>query len=73
MSDAVSGRPFIIRTGKKVRPLLNILIARNSPVPDTPVLDTSLFPWIADMERQAFRRTVGGCHVRHSLLRQLPG
>ncbi|MCJ8352864.1 aspartyl/asparaginyl beta-hydroxylase domain-containing protein [Novacetimonas hansenii] len=55
MSDAVAGRPFIIRVGKKVRPLLNTLIAHNSLVPDTPVLDTSLFPWISNMEQWAFR------------------
>ena len=39
-----------IRIGKKLRPALNRWFAKNSLIPTTPVLDTSLFEWAGRLE-----------------------
>lgn len=46
-------RPLLVRIGKSLRPLFNGLIARGSLVPNTPLLESSLFPWVAALEKAA--------------------
>lgn len=54
MSDYVRRRrPLIIRIGKKLRPLLNKILAEHSLIPNVPVFNTSIFPWIAELEKSA--------------------
>lgn len=42
----------LFRIGKKLRHRFSAVIARSSRVGDTPVYDSRLFPWIAELERQ---------------------
>jgi beta-hydroxylase len=42
--------PFLFKVGKKLRHRVSAVVARSSMVGDQPVLDPSLFPWIADIE-----------------------
>jgi beta-hydroxylase len=44
--------PPLFRLGKKLRHGISKLIARSSRVPNDPVLDPALFPWIAALERR---------------------
>lgn len=41
----VPRRPFVIRAGKKMRRLVDRLVASSSLVPNDPVLDARSFPW----------------------------
>lgn len=43
-------RSWVVRLGKRLRPWFNAQIARASLVPNDPVLDVTLFPWIATLE-----------------------
>jgi len=47
--------PFIgkslFQVGKELRPKLDAMIMRRSLVPDEPLIDGSVFPWIASLER----------------------
>jgi len=43
-------RSALYRTGKKLRPLINRFLARNSLVGDPPFFDKQLFPWVAELE-----------------------
>ncbi|WP_349570593.1 aspartyl/asparaginyl beta-hydroxylase domain-containing protein [Azotobacter salinestris] len=43
-------RSALYRAGKKLRPLLNRYLARNSLVGNPPVFDKRLFPWTAELE-----------------------
>ena len=57
MSAAVPERsvpqmPLLFRFGKKMRHRIGAVIARSSRVGDTPVYDTRLFPWIAQLEER---------------------
>lgn len=45
-------RPWLLRTGKKLRPLVNRAAARASLVPDAPVLDQRLLPWTGAIAAQ---------------------
>lgn len=47
---AIPRRPFLVRLGKKLRPICNRLIARDSLVSNTPVLDSANFPWLKALE-----------------------
>ncbi|MET1110732.1 MAG: aspartyl/asparaginyl beta-hydroxylase domain-containing protein [Allosphingosinicella sp.] len=42
--------PLLFRIGKKMRHRIGALIARSSRVGDSPVYDSRLFPWIAQLE-----------------------
>jgi aspartyl/asparaginyl beta-hydroxylase (cupin superfamily) len=42
--------PPLFRIGKRLRHRISAIIARSSKVPDAPVLEPSLFPWIARLE-----------------------
>ena len=42
-------RSFLYRIGKKSRRRIDAMIARSSRVPNTPVLDPALFPWMAGL------------------------
>lgn len=42
--------PFLFKVGKKLRHRVSAVVARSSKVGDQPVFDSSLFPWIADVE-----------------------
>jgi beta-hydroxylase len=46
----VPSLPPLFRFGKKMRHRIGAVIARSSRVGDTPVYDTRLFPWIAQLE-----------------------
>ncbi len=55
-------RPLIVRLGKRLRPWINRVIAGASRVPNDPVLNQSLFPWMkalraahADIQAEAQR------------------
>ena len=41
----VPRRPFILRAGKKLRRVVDWIVARSSLVPNDPLLDPALFPW----------------------------
>jgi len=43
-------RAFIVRTGRKLRPIVNNLVSKSSLVPDVPVSDVELFPWTRLLE-----------------------
>ncbi|WP_236646541.1 aspartyl/asparaginyl beta-hydroxylase domain-containing protein [Aristophania vespae] len=43
-------RPFLVRLGKKMRPIFNRAIASGSLVSNAPVLDTANFPWVRALE-----------------------
>ncbi len=49
-TSEVPRRPFILRAGKKLRRTIDRIIAASSLVPNDPVLDPALFPWIAALE-----------------------
>jgi aspartyl/asparaginyl beta-hydroxylase (cupin superfamily) len=51
-SSTVAERPWLLRTGKKLRPLVNRAAAAASLVPDAPVLDPGLLPWTAGVQAQ---------------------
>lgn len=42
-------RPLAVRLGKRLRPWINDRLAGHSLVPNDPVLDPGLFPWIAGL------------------------
>ena len=42
--------PFLFRLGKKLRHRIGAMVARSSRVGDQQVYDTSLFPWVAEIE-----------------------
>ena len=42
---AEENRPFIIRLGKHLRGIFDVMIAQSSQVPNDPVLDVRNFPW----------------------------
>jgi beta-hydroxylase len=42
--------PPLFRVGKRLRHRISAVIARSSTVGDTPVYDTTLFPWAAELE-----------------------
>lgn len=44
-------RPWIINIGKRLRPMVDNVVARNSDVSNDPVLDPSAFGYTADLER----------------------
>lgn len=46
----VSPRPWPVRLGKRLRPWFNARIARDSLVPNAPVLDSELFTWTLGLE-----------------------
>lgn len=46
-------RPFIIKMGKKLRPYFNKVLSRYSEIPDQPVYDISVLPWISVIEANA--------------------
>lgn len=50
-SSQPNKRPFLIRIGKALRPVFNKLIARDSLIPNTPVLDPDIFPWTQILQR----------------------
>jgi ornithine lipid ester-linked acyl 2-hydroxylase len=41
----------LFQIGKELRPKIDRIILRDSLVPNTPILDKSFFPWIAELER----------------------
>jgi beta-hydroxylase len=47
--------PFVgkslFQIGKELRPRIDRIILRNSPVPNQAIVDKSFFPWVADLER----------------------
>jgi ornithine lipid ester-linked acyl 2-hydroxylase len=43
-------RPLVIRIGKKIRPFVNKVIAAGSLVPNSPVLDPYIMPWVRSLE-----------------------
>ncbi|HEU0097911.1 MAG TPA: aspartyl/asparaginyl beta-hydroxylase domain-containing protein [Allosphingosinicella sp.] len=47
---SVPQMPLLFRFGKRIRHRIGAVIARSSRVGDTPVYDTRLFPWIAQLE-----------------------
>ncbi|MDF7674160.1 aspartyl/asparaginyl beta-hydroxylase domain-containing protein [Acetobacteraceae bacterium ESL0709] len=49
-SKAIPKRPFLVRVGKKLRPVCNRLIARDSLVSNAAVLDSANFPWLKALE-----------------------
>lgn len=54
---AIPARPGLsdrlFRIGKKLRHRFSAVVARSSKVGDTPLYDPAIFPWIAELERQA--------------------
>lgn len=50
-TEILPHRPLSIRLGKKLRPLFNHMIARDSRVSNAPVLDPALMPWTAMLEK----------------------
>ena len=44
-------RPWIINIGKRLRPMVDSVVARNSDVPNDPVLDPADFPYTAELEK----------------------
>jgi aspartyl/asparaginyl beta-hydroxylase (cupin superfamily) len=44
--------PPLFRVGKRMRHRISAVIARSSKVGNDPVLDTRLFPWIAELEKR---------------------
>ncbi|GBQ06056.1 aspartyl/asparaginyl beta-hydroxylase domain-containing protein [Saccharibacter floricola] len=44
-------RPLLVRMGKKLRPLVNWIIARDSCVPNEPFVKKDLFPWGGALEK----------------------
>jgi ornithine lipid ester-linked acyl 2-hydroxylase len=44
-------REFIVQNGQKLFRAVNRYFAKQSLVPDDPVLNTALFPWIAELEQ----------------------
>ncbi len=43
-------RSFLYRVGKKMRPMFNRFLSKNSLVEDPPAFDKQLFPWTAELE-----------------------
>jgi len=46
---ALPKRSLLFRLGKSWRKRIDAVIARSSQVPNTPVLDATLFPWLAEL------------------------
>ena len=46
-----AAQPLAIRVGKRIRPLVNDIIARQSVVGNDPVLPIEAFPWIEGLKR----------------------
>jgi beta-hydroxylase len=49
--DEAPRRNLLYRVGKRLRPTIDRVIASHSLVPDAPVIDPALFPWIAVLEQ----------------------
>jgi beta-hydroxylase len=47
----VENQSWIVKTGKRLRKVMNRAIVRWSAVEDTPVFDSATFPWTAELER----------------------
>ena len=46
-------RPWVINIGKKLRPMVDSVVARNSSVPNDPVLDPADFPYTHELENHS--------------------
>ncbi len=46
-------RPFIIKVGKKLRPFFNKILSFYSTIPDQPVYNPSILPWVSMIEANA--------------------
>jgi aspartyl/asparaginyl beta-hydroxylase (cupin superfamily) len=50
LKPAKPKRGFVYRTGKKLRPWFDSVLARSSAVGNPPIFDAATFPWTADLE-----------------------